>query len=64
MDEEREEICGNKDNILLILQEKLNRKENKWQGPALGDRSGVRKNITHRKQTEKQKLKMATMAPK
>ena len=37
---------------------------NKWQGPALGARSGVRKNITHRKETEKQKLKMATMAPK
>ena len=27
-------------------------------------KAGVRKNITHRKQTEKQKLKMATMAPK
>ena len=36
----------------------------KWQGPALGACSGVRKNITHRKQTEKQKLKMATITPK
>ena len=26
---------------------------NKWQGPAFGVRSGVRKNITHRNQTEK-----------
>ena len=33
-------------------------------GPAFGACSGVRKNITHRKQTEKQKLKIATMAPK
>jgi len=33
-------------------------------GPAFGAHSGVRKVITHRKQTEKQKLKMATMAPK
>ena len=39
-------------------------KENKWQGPAFGAHSRVRKNITHRKQTEKQKLKMGTMAPK
>ena len=29
---------------------------NKWQGPAFGARSVVRKNITHRKQTEKQEL--------
>ena len=29
-------------------------------GPAFGAHSGVRKNITHRKQTEKQKSKMAT----
>ena len=35
----------------------LNQSINKWQGRALGARSGVRKNITHRKQTEKQKLK-------
>ena len=33
-------------------------------GPALGARPGVRKNITHRKQTQKQKLKTATIAPK
>ena len=31
---------------------------------AFGACSGVRKNITHKKQTEKQKLKMATMAQK
>ena len=27
---------------------------NKWQGPAFGARSGVRNNITHRKQTIKE----------
>ena len=32
--------------------------------PALEARSGVRKNITYRKQTEKLKLKMATIASK
>ena len=31
---------------------------------ALGARSGVRKNITCRKQTEKLKLKIAIIAPK
>ena len=29
------------------------KKDNQWQGPAFGAHSGVRKNITHRKQTEK-----------
>ena len=29
----------------------------KWQGPAFGARSGVKKNITQRKQTEKNKIK-------
>ena len=33
-------------------------------GLAFGARSGVTKNIIHRKQTEKQKIKMATIAPK
>jgi len=35
----------------------------KWQGPALEFCSGVRKIITHRKQTEKIKLKIAIIAP-
>ena len=33
-------------------------------GAGFGACSKIRKNITHRKQTEKQKLKMATIAPK
>ena len=36
----------------------------KWQGLAFGACSGDRKNITHRKQTEKQKLRITTIAPK
>ena len=48
-----------------MSQDKENKlKKYKWQGPAFGARSEVRKKIAHRKQTEKQKIKMARMAPK
>ena len=54
---------GARDNQIFYFK-KTDTYKNKWQGLALGARSGVRKNITHRKKTEEQKLKMTTIAPK
>ena len=52
-------------NTMDIDKKKNNVYIYKWQRPSFGAHSGVRKNITYRKPTEKkQKLKMATIAPK
>jgi len=42
----------------------FNKPTDKWQGPGFWVVHGLEKSITHIKQSEKQKLKMATMAPK
>jgi len=52
------ETGGNENNKIISKTNKTSGRGRPWVC------SGVRKNITYKKQTEKQKLKMATMAPK
>ena len=56
--------CLRNNSIQTIHNKSNNYNSNKWQWPALGACSGVRKNISHGNQTEKPKLKMATIGPK
>jgi len=51
--------------VLIVQNDSLFKNKLKQvAGAGFGAQSGGRKNITHRKQTEKQKLNMATMATK
>ena len=51
--------------FLFVTQQFIsNKKYNKWQGPALGACSGVKKTLHRENKLKKIKLKMATIGPK